>query len=1208
MPVETPVIRLLIIKGLLKLKQEKPIPFYEMFPFIKGSNRLASDYSGARVVSASINQPKTLMDITISVMTPVPPYELSIIEEMISSEYGIKTVTVTSTLARPASSHLGKEEGNPAKPESGSTVTKRDNVDRSGHGLVQGHGQGYRQGHGHGHGHAHGYDQSKVIPIMGRTTKAKHTPMSEVTLDLGRVTVRGEVCAVRSRFIEKSNSWLINFDITDYTGSINVNTFLRDEKASKIANAIKEGMSLIVTGTLGISKFDQELTLDPQNIFPYKKEARVDNAEEKRVELHLHTKMSAMDALTDIEAAIKRAVEWGHPAIAITDHGVVHSFPAAAIAAKKHKDKVKIIYGVEGYLRNGDMEKKEKKRRNNHIILLAKNKEGLHNLYKLITISHLEHYDGRPIIFRSLLEQYKEGLIIGSACESGEVFNAILNQYEETELHRIAELYDYLEIMPVCNNSFMLYGEVPRAKSEDDIRDFNRKIVELGRTLNKPVVATGDVHFLDPEHEVYRHILQTSKGFSGATDELPLYFKTTDEMLDEFSYLGEETAYDVVIKNPRIISDMCEVINPLPPPGQLFAPRLGNSAEELKKLVTDKTFEYYGETPPEIVLKRIDYELSDILRLNYDVIYMAAQKLVAYLREHKSRVGSRGSIGSSFVAYLAGITEVNPLPANYRCPSCKNTEFPMSFETSEKEDGSLAQTPSFACGADMPDKSCPSCGTEFIKDGFNIPFETFMGFDGEKIPDIDLNISSEHLNQAHKFTSDMFGSDYVFRAGTIGTVKDNNAYKFMKKYLETIGKTATRAEENRLAGGCVGVKQTTGQHPGGLIIIPQNMEITDFCPAQHPADDSDKGVITLHFEYKYIEDNLIKLDILGHDNPTMLRMLEGMTGVDADNIKLDDPETMSIFSSPITLGLPEDDDVIGKTGSIGIPEFGTPFTREMLNDTKPKDFDTLIRLSGYSHGTGVWLNNAKDLIESKKATVAETISSRDDIMLFLISKGLDERYAFKISESVRKGRKLPDGTEEEMRRHKIAPWYIDSCNTITYLFPKAHAVAYVMMAFRIAWFKVHKPLEFYSAHFYRRIRSFDVESMARGKHIVVAKMKEIRNIPNPTKKDEDLLTTLESCYEFYMRGFDFVGIDLYESAPDKFLLVGDKTLRPPLIAISGLGEAAAYELAEQREKTQFISIDDISASCRGVSKTTLDKLKNLGALRDLPDSSQMSLF
>ncbi|MCL2819220.1 MAG: PolC-type DNA polymerase III [Oscillospiraceae bacterium] len=1175
-----------------------PIPLYEMFPFIKESDRLATDLTDARVTYASVNPAKTKMEISLTVPKPIPPYELGIIENLISNEFEIKTVTINA-------------------------ASTSSDISPNGSGFNSG-GSGNPGGSGGSDGSASVATgklspQSNIAkPIMGRVTKTKPTPMGEISLDDGKVTIRGEVFLVRSRKIEKSNSWVLDFDMTDHTGSINVSSFMpygEKDNAEKIINSVKKGMSLTVSGTLHIKKFDSELTLVPTNIFPYQKEQKTDTAEEKRVELHLHTKMSAMDALTDIEDVIKRAVDWGHPAIAITDHGVVHSFPVAAGISKSLGDKIKILYGVEGYFRNDetageDGSSKRKRRKNNHIVILVKNQTGIKNLYKLITKSHIEFYDGRPIIYKSLLEKHREGLLISSACEAGEVFRAIINQTETEELHRIARFYDYLEIMPICNNMFMLYEETPKAKNEDELRAFNKEMVKLGETLGIPVVATGDVHFLNPEDEIYRTILQNSRGFSDADSEMPLYFKTTDEMLLEFSYLGEEKALEVVVKNPQKIADMCENVNPLPPSKKLFPPMLEGSAQTLENLVLDKTRELYGENPHELIIKRIEYELNDILRLEYDVIYIAAQKIVAYLKEQGSRVGSRGSIGSSFVAHLAGITEVNPLPSHYLCPKCKTAEFPTENPDMTQGDRS-SDSHDFACGADMPDKLCPNCSTTYIKDGFNIRFETFMGFDGEKVPDIDLNIANEHLSISHKFTSEMFGNEYVFRAGTIGTVQERNAFRFVKEYLEKHNRTATKAEENRLITGCVGVKQTTGQHPGGLIVIPQNLDVTDFSPAHYPSDDKEKGTITLHFEYRYIEDNLIKLDLLGHDNPTMLRMLEGMTGINADDIDLGDPQTMAIFSSPMGIGISDNDKIIGETGSIGIPEFGTPFTRQMLSDTKPDNFDMLVRLSGYSHGEGVWAGNAKELILSKKATVDGTISSRDDIMLYLISKGMQEREAYKISESVRKGRGLPEGTEKQMQQMKIPSWYIESAKKIEYLFPKAHAVAYVMMAFRIAWFKVHKPLEFYSAHFYRRRKSFDAELMTQGIDKVRNKINELNKIPEAKAgkgKEGELLTTLESCYEYYLRGFSFESIDLYESAAESFLIINETTLRPPFLAVSGLGETAARTLEENRKGKTFISIDEISAACPGVNKTNLDKLKQLGALKDLPDSSQMSLF
>ena len=1139
---------------------------FEMFPFCRNSDRLAADYSGARVVSATVDKSRTVMKLMISLTEPAPPMEISALEDMIAQEYGLSDVAVTAVYARITSEYF-------RKPPKGLDVS-----------LASATKPG--------------------VVIMGRNIRGSTIPVEKLTLELGKATVKGEVCDVSDKYIENSGAWVLSFDLTDYTGTIHVSKFMTEENASQIVKKIKKGMWLTVSGNLSISRFDNDLTLEPQSIVTAKYESRTDNAEEKRVELHLHTKMSALDAVTDTREAIRRATEWGHPAIAITDHGVVHSFPDAALTPEVLGGNIKIIYGVEGYFHNDvdsdDRIKKPagaKKERTKlkHIILLATNKTGLNNLYKLVTKSHLEDFYRYPVILKSVLLQHREGLIIGAACEAGEVFEAVTEHRETQEILRLAEFYDYLEIQPVCNNMFMLFGEKARAKNEDELRDFNRRIVELGKELGKPVIATGDVHFLDPEHEIYRHILLAAKGFESADDDLPIYFRTTDEMLHEFKYLGEETAYEVVVRNSRIIADMCETISPLPPPKKLFAPKLERSAEDLIELVSDRLHKLYGDAPPEIVSRRVETELGDILQRGYDVIYMTAQKLVADSMKQGYLVGSRGSVGSSIVAFLAGITEVNALPAHYRCPDCRASDF---------ESGT-----GFGCGADMPEMACPTCGATYIKDGFNIPFETFLGFDGDKVPDIDLNFSGEYQAQAHKYTTELFGADYVFRAGTIGTIAEKTAFGFVKKYLEGLGKNVTNAEENRLARGCVGVKRTTGQHPGGLIVIPRGMKITDFCPAQHPADDIDKGIVTTHFDYHCMEDNLIKLDELGHDDPTMIKMLEDMTGVNAREIKFDDPDTLAIFTSPAPLGLPEDDEIIGATGSIGIPEFGTDFTRQMLCDTQPKNFDTLVRLSGFSHGTDVWLGNAKELILSGKATVSETIGCRDDIMLFLISKGMDDRYAFKISESIRKGNGLPDGAEEEMIRHRIPDWYVGSCKKMTYLFPKAHAVAYVIMAFRIAWFKVHRPLEFYSAYFYRRSQkdSFDAEYMTRGIDVTRKKIKDIRNNPDAKQKEEELLTTLEACYEFYLRGFEFAGVDLYESDPVKFLIADKKKLRPPFVAISGLGETAAYDLAENRASV-FISIEDISAVCSKVSKTHLEQLKALGALGNLPETSQMTLF
>ena len=830
-----------------------------------------------------------------------------------------------------------------------------------------------------------------------------------------------------------------------------------------------------------------------------------------------------------------------------------------------------------------------------HIILYAKNNTGLRNLYRLISYGHVKYYKRVPRIPKSELMEWREGLIIGSACEAGELFQAVVENRSWDELLRIASFYDFLEIQPICNNRFMIAKGT--ARDDEQLRDFNRTSVRLGEALHIPVVATGDVHFLNPEDEIFRHILLATKQFDDADKDLPIYFKSTDEMLEEFSYLGAEKCREVVITNTNLIADMCDVLRPVPK--NLFPPSIENSAEILSKLVYDKMHELYGENPPQIVLDRIEKELPGILERHYDVIYMSAQMLVADSLEHGYLVGSRGSVGSSLVAFMSGITEVNSLPAHYRCPKCKHTDFDAGA--------------GYGCGADMPDAWCPVCGEKYVKDGFDIPFETFLGFGGDKVPDIDLNFSGEYQAKAHAHCIEMFGSSHVFRAGTIGTVADKTAFGYVLKYAEERNLNISKSEEARLAAGCTGVKRTTGQHPGGLVVIPGDKDIYDFCPVQHPADDPNTDIITTHFEYHCMEENLLKLDMLGHDDPTMIRMLEDMTGLDAKKIPLDDPETMAIFKSPEPLGLTDDDPIIGKTGSIGIPEFGTSFTRQMLVDTQPDEFDMLVRLSGFSHGTDVWLGNAKDLILSGTASVKDTVGCRDDIMLFLISKGMEPKTAFKIMEAVRKGKVkkggFQDGWLEEMQRLGVPQWYIDSLAKIAYLFPKAHAVAYVMMAFRIAWFKVHEPLAFYSAYFYRKSQKggFDAEMMTRGIDEVKKHINRIKNDPDATDKDEDLMTTLEAVYEFYMRGFEFDMIDIYKSHATKFNIENGKLL-PPFVAVSGLGESAAWDIMEGREGKRFISIEEFSAACPKVSKTHLEMLRNLGAFGDLPETSQITLF
>ena len=1242
--------------------------------------------------------------------------------------------------------------------------------------------------------------------IYGKPFRGNPVPLQQLDLNMGTVIVQGRVFMVEHKELTKRNAWVINFDITDNTSSIRVSRFLENKEAKPILDGIAVGTVVQVQGKLQVDNFTNEVVLKPFAIMPGSLPKRQDTAQNgKRVELHLHTVMSNMDALTNTKAAIKQAAAWGHKAIAITDHGCVQSFTDALHVVEDWKgapkvagtdDTIKILYGCEGYyindvddkvvvkgdknisldaefvafdlettglsdrtdriieigavrMKNGkeverfqtfvDPESTLRKeitdltgitnemlvgapklreifpkfmefvgdsilvahnadfdtgfiraacvqlgipytftsvdtlvlsqnlmpqlsrhklnlvadalslpefqhhraaddavicglimdrhvqtlkdmgiqelcqvnpameslrsqgrrdsRHAQHMILFAKNQMGLRNLYHLITDANLKHFKRVPRIFKSELMKMREGLIIGSACESNELFQAVIAGENDEELKRIASFYDYLEVQPISNNRFMLSklnNGVPMAKDEEQLRDFNRTIIRIGEELGKPVVATGDVHFLNPEDEIYRHILLATKGFEDADKPNPLYFRSTDEMLEEFAYLGEDKAYEIVVTNPNLIADMCDTVRPVP--HNLFAPSIENSVEDLKALVYGKLHRLYGENPPELMVKRVETELNDIISCHYDVIYMSAQKLVQNSLEHGYLVGSRGSVGSSIVAYMSGITEVNSFPPHYRCPNpeCKYTTFDIPE--------------GYGCGADLPDATCPKCGSAFEKDGFNIPFETFLGFGGDKVPDIDLNFSGEYQARAHAYCTEMFGKSHVFRAGTVGTVAEKTAFGYVKKYLSERGKSVSKAEENRLASGCVGVRRTTGQHPGGLVVIPQENEIWDFCPVQHPADDPNSDQITTHFEYHSMEENLLKLDMLGHDDPTMIRMMEDMTGVDAKTIPLDDKNTMSIFTSSKVLGY-ENDPLLGPTGAVAVPEFNTRFTREVLLDTKPTKFDFLVRISGYTHGTDVWLGNAKDLIVSGTAQVDQTIGCRDDIMIYLICCGIPEKRAFKIMESVRKGKGLPDGAEEEMQQAGVPEWYITSCKKIKYLFPKAHAVAYVMMAFRIAWFKVYHPLAFYAAYFYRRSQKggFDSVLMTGGMEPLKANIDAIDGNEQATDKDKDLLTTMEVVYEFYLRGFEFLPIDLYKSHATKFL-VEDGKLRPPFVSISGLGENAALDLMNNREGRHFLSIEEVAAACPKVSKTHIQMLKDAGAFSDMPESNQVSLF
>ena len=1384
----------------------KKIPFLQMFAALCQWTELSAGVEGWLIVSAAIDKRSRSAKILVEGAQGAGANLIAQAEEAVCRCYALNSVKIQAAPAqapqsaaapaqaekpqaadKPQPSAAQAQEPKEEDPFARTEAIRRAAMKKSAHPAAA---PAPTKGGG-------GKSQGKAI--FGRPITKAITPIEELELDMGMVVVEGDVFAVDNRELKKRNSWVVAFDITDYTGSIRVSKFFpQAEEAKPLVDGVKKGMHLKIQGRLNLDRFYGDMVLEPTAVTTAEKKMKEDTAPEKRVELHLHTTMSSMDALTAVgpklgpdKNVVKRAQAWGHKAIAITDHGVAQSFPDAWHSAKN----IKLLYGVEAYfindvddrvvvhgetdasfddeivcfdiettglnkkyeviieigavvLKNGEitdtfntfvspgrllspeiirltgitdemlegapsqkealeaflafagdrplaahnadfdmgfisagcrkyglpfhnpsvdslilaqnllpdlgkykldivadhlklpafnhhrasddaatvaymlppffrmmeemglhklsdinpyMPKLRKgggkvRRQPKHLIVLAKNQTGLRNLYKLISLAHLEHFKRVPIMPKSLINENREGLIIGSACEAGELFKAVVDGKDWEELKRIASWYDYLEIQPICNNMFMLRKGM--VKDEEELREFNRTIVRLGEELGKPVCATGDVHFLDPEDEIYRHILLASKGFEDADEPLPIYFKTTDEMLREFSYLGKEKAHEVVVKNTNLIADWCDPIEPLPQ--GLFAPKLEDSDGELKRLVWGKAHELYGEDPPQIVVDRINVELGDIIRCKYDVIYMSAQKLVQNSLEHGYLVGSRGSVGSSLVAFMSGITEVNSLPAHYRCPNCKHTDF------------DYAQDPAhpYGCGADMPDANCPICGAKYAKDGFNIPFETFLGFGGDKVPDIDLNFSGEYQSSAHRYTFELFGQTHVFRAGTIGTVAEKTAFGYVKKYLDEKGKTVSKAEENRLAIGCTGVKRTTGQHPGGMVVIPQDKEIYDFCPVQHPADDPNSDIITTHFEYHSMESNLLKLDMLGHDDPTMIRMLEDLTGVNArTDIPLDDKDTMSIFQSSKVLGY-ENDKILGPTGGTAIPEFGTTFVRGMLEDTQPNQFDILVRLSGFSHGTDVWLGNAKDLITSGTAKVSEAIGCRDDIMLFLISKGMDPKRSFKIMEAVRKGRGLPEGAEDEMREHGVPEWYIGSCKKIAYLFPKAHAVAYVMMAFRIAWFKVHRPLAFYAAYFSIRAKAFDERYMCRGMDECQRKMREIiAKDKEASAVEQDMLTTLEVCYEFYLRGFTFARMDLYRSQAINFTVDEQaKALIPPFVSVAGLGETAAISLAEQCKGRRFISIEEVSAACPKVSKTHIDKLTEAGAFGDLPQTSQMDLF
>ena len=823
-----------------------------------------------------------------------------------------------------------------------------------------------------------------------------------------------------------------------------------------------------------------------------------------------------------------------------------------------------------------------------HVSILAKNLEGLKNLYRLVSDSHTKYFYRKPRISKSLLNKNREGLLIGSACESGELFKGLISNKSYSEIRSIINFYDYLEIQPLENNKHLIRNGL--LKNYDQLKDLNKKIYDLGKKYNKIVVATGDVHFQNPEDEVYRRILMTGQGFSDADEQAPLYLKTTKEMLDDFSYLGESIAKEVVIDNTKEINRKIEDIKPIP--DGTFPPVIEGSEEELKEITYKKAYEVYGNPLPEIVEKRLCRELDSIISNGYAVMYIISQKLVWQSLEDGYLVGSRGSVGSSFVATMSGITEVNPLAPHYVCPNCQHSEF--------FEDGNIAS------GSDLPDKDCPKCNTFLKKDGQDIPFEVFLGFEGDKEPDIDLNFAGEYQSKAHQYTEDLFGEGYVFRAGTIGTIADKTAYGFVKKYFEQKELHVRSAEINRLVKGCTGVKRSSGQHPGGVMIVPKYKDILDFTPIQYPANDKKSGVITTHFDYNAISSNILKLDILGHDVPSIIRELEDITGIDPTTIALDEEATMKLFSSTDPLGV-DGKDIKCKVGTLGIPEFGTGFVRQMLVETNPKTFSELVRISGLSHGTDVWINNAQNLVKSNSATLSEVISTREDIMLTLINAGMDKKKAFWIMEHVRKGKGLTEEEEKNMKALNLPSWYIDSCHKIKYMFPKAHAVAYVMMSFRIAYFKVYHPEAFYATYFTTKSADFDAQLILQGAGEVEKKIEEIESFGNDaTAKEKNTLNVLEVVREMYCRGLKFENVDLYNSDSHKFL-IGKNGIIPPLKGLDGVGENAAKKIVEEREISKFISIEDLIKR-GGVSRTVIDALSDHGCLDNLPESNQISLF
>jgi DNA polymerase-3 subunit alpha (Gram-positive type) len=998
----------------------------------------------------------------------------------------------------------------------------------------------------------------------------------------------------------KTGTKLVSFSLTDKTNGICCKLFLSrrkgrkedklEEEFERIKSLLKEGMHVRVHGNISFDQYLNEYALRVDSVAEKKLPQREDHAEVKRVELHAHTTMSAMDAVDSVTDLVKTADRWGWPAIAITDHGVVQAFPDAAKALASCKTDLKVIYGMEGYLVGSDYKQKKA----NHIIFLAKTPNGLRNLYQMVSLSHLKFFHRQPRLPKKIIEEFREGILIGSACEAGELIRAIEEHQSDAQLMEIASFYDYLEIQPIHNNDFLKRSDnFPDIQTDDDLRAINLKVADIAQKLHKPLVATCDVHFLNPEDNIYRAIIMKGKGFDDAELQPPLYLRTTEEMLAEFSYLGEKLAYEAVVENPRKIAESIERFKPIP--DDLYSPQIPGADKEIRDMSYRKARELYGENLPKIVEDRLEQELKPIIAHGFSVLYLIAQRLVKKSNDDGYLVGSRGSVGSSFIATMTGITEVNPLPPHWRCPCCQYSQFVT--------DGS------YGCGFDLPDRVCPVCGTPLKKDGHDIPFAVFLGFDGDKVPDIDLNFSGTYQPVAHKYTEILFGKDNVYRAGSIQTVADKTAFGYVKKFFEEKGVKKHISYIDHLAKGCMGVKSTTGQHPAGIMVVPRNMDVHFFTPIQHPANDMECGTITTHFDYHSISSRLVKLDILGHDDPTVIKMLEDLTHRDPKTIPFDDKATTALFNSTVPLGLTPEE--LGATsGTFGIPEFRTPFTRQMIDDTHPDVFSDLVRISGFSHGTDVWLGNAQDLIRGGQCTIKNAISARDDIMMYLIHHGIDPLLSFKTMEKVRKGRGIQPDVVEKLRKGGIPEWFIESCQKIKYLFPRAHATAYVMMAYRIAFCKVHYPLAYYAAYFSIRAAEFDADVVARGKDFVGNRIKEYEQMEKEKgkldQKQNATLVVLQLAWEMYLRGYSVEYVDLYHSAADKFI-IHEKSLLPPISSLAGMGQKAAESIVEARKDGIFTSVDNLRTRT-GISKTNIEILRHHGCLDGWSESDQIALF